>query len=471
MSGRGPGVALALARTADGRPILARADLERYDPHFTRSGGRERFYCPVHGSDQQRSLTVDPRTGHYHCHTCKASGTLRDYWPDRVPKASRPAAVPPSLEEIGRRALENRARIQAARAERLAGALPREAAAFLVRCDAMNRALREPDCPGAAYLRRRGLDPALAAALGAGYAAPNAWPGDRGRTVGRIVYPLADPTTGHLMSALGRLCADPDDTWSDAVRAAFKAAKQRKLAGCPAGVWPYASVATALENRRPLVLVEGPADALAVLRATTQPLAVVALVGTANVVPATLLRALPGVVAALDADGSGARAVRALRTECAIAGVPVDVLPPDWLGEEGAKDPGDLAARAAAEAPGNAAAAARRAYARAGAAVELACARLCGAPWEDDRAMTLLVGLYDHCARLCRDLPAPYPAFPEDAERAIDATFAARDWAALVAAVEACERGFQALITHGSALIGDDDRQCGVLESAHPLRP
>ncbi len=443
MSGRGPGIALALPRTADGRTILTRADLDGYD-RPRRSGGRDRYYCPIHGGDHQRSLSVDPTTGAYICFSCGAKGVLRDYWPERSgpPDPSRrcaPAAPAPlpSVEEVGRGELARRADVDAARAARLASvSASRQPAAFLARLDAMNDALRDPDCPGAAYLRGRGLDPALAADLGVGYAAPDAWPGDRGRAVGRIVYPLADPTTGTVVSALGRLCVDQDARWPDVVMAEFKRLKQRKLAGCPAGIWPYRNVTAAVANRWPLILVEGPADVLALLQWARQPLAVVALIGTANVLPAALLGAVAGVVAALDEDGSGARAARELRAACAIAGARVEAMPAGWLGD-GDADPGDLAARLVGMIEG--AEEAARAYDGAIDAITLACARLTALAWDEDAVTTLLANLYERRAA-GGDSQQPWPSFPAAVDQAIDEACAARDWAALITAAKACEK-------------------------------
>ena len=443
MSGRGPGIALALPRTADGRTILTRADLDGCD-RPRRSGGRDRYYCPIHGGDHQRSLSVDPATGAYICFACGARGVLRDYWPERseLPDPSRrcaPAAPAPlpRVEEVGRGELARRADVDAARAARLASvSASRQPAAFLARLDAMNDALRDPDCPGDAYLRGRGLDPALAADLGVGYAAPDAWPGDRGRAVGRIVYPLSDPTTGTVVSALGRLCVDQDARWPDAVMAEFKRLKQRKLAGCPAGIWPYRNVAAAVANRWPLILVEGPADALALLQRARQPLAVVALIGTANVLPAALLGAVAGVVAALDEDGSGARAARELRAACAIAGARVEAMPTGWLGD-GDADPGDLAARLVGMIEG--AEKAARAYDGAIDAITLACVRLTALAWDEDAVTTLLANLYERRAA-GGDSQQPWPSIPAAVDQAIDEACAARDWAALITAAKACEK-------------------------------
>ncbi len=342
MSHRGPGIPLDLARTKDGRAILSRADLQQYDPTPQRSGGRDRYFCPIHGGDHQQSLSVDPDTGKYKCHTCGEAGTLREHWPNADGKPARQARAL-SIVEIGRHALAAQRRAEEERTARLGADLPTQAAAFIERFDAMSAALRVPDCPGAVYLRSRGLDPLHAASLGVGYAAPGAWPGDYGRRVGRIVYPLADPATGRIVSAVGRVCADVQASWTDEQRERFKDAKQRKLTGCPAGVWPCASIAAAREQGTPLVLVEGPADALALMRYGTLPYPVLALLGTANVLTRASVKGVGGVVLAFDADDGGVAATLKARIELALVGVPVEAPEAGWLGD--AKDAGELAAR------------------------------------------------------------------------------------------------------------------------------
>jgi len=431
-----PARPLSLPTTSAGRPILARADLDAYDPSPRRAGGRERFFCPIHGGDHQRSLTVDPETGGYACHACGVKGTLREHWPTASFNQGKPRPVRPlSIEELGRRALSARSRADAERAVRLAAEIPPAAATFLNSAGTLTEALRSPDCPGGAYLRGRGLDPAVAAALGVGYAARNSWPGDHGRRVGRLVYPLADPTTGRVVGALGRLCADPSDEWSDEARATFKGVKQRKLAGCPAGVWPYANLAVAREHHRPVVFVEGPADALALLQHPAVPCAVVALIGTANVLPMASLQGVAGVILALDADASGVKATSKLRVDLAIAGIRVETMPADWLGE-GTKDAGELAQRQAHGEPG-----ANEAYDRALAAVAEVCAGVLRPTWDEVRADALMREMLERCSAL-------YDAEPESrrqnvlalSDEAIDEACGARDMAALTAAIAAYEQ-------------------------------
>lgn len=379
MSRGGPGAPLALPRTKDGRPILSRADLDAYDHAPTRSGGRDRFFCPLHGGDHQRSLTLDPETGKFTCHTCGEGGTLREYWPDQggAVKTAKRTSTPPSIEEIGRREIQAKARADAERAERLAAEIPAEAASFLATFDTMVDELQHPECPGATYLRGRGLDPTVAASLGVGYAAANTWPSDAQRAcykqplrVGRVVYPLADPATGRVVSALGRLCVDAQPTWPEDRQKDFKEIKQRKMAGCPAGVWPVEGLVAAREQHRPVVLVEGPADALALLQHPGVPCSVVALAGTASVLPMAALKGVAGVIVALDADEGGIKATRKLRVDLAVAGITALVMPVGWLGE-GAKDAGELAK---AFAQGEEGAAAR--YDQAVVALRDACGRV-----------------------------------------------------------------------------------------------
>jgi len=439
---RGLGIPVDLPRTSDGRPILWQEDLDAYDPSPRRSGGRVRYYCPIHGGDHQQSLSLNPATGRYKCHTCGEGGTLRDHWSnDGGARGPRRPPRSPTLEEQGLAIRARRAQAEEELAVRLAAELPVQSKAFLLGLPALNAALGAPDCPGANYLRERGLDPLMATSLGVGYAAPNAWLGDqfanegRGLKSGRVVYPLADPLSGRIVSAVGRLCADPRPSWSDERREEFKSIKQRKLKGCPAGVWPYASLAAARDHKRPLAIVEGPADALALLQRGPLPCEVVALIGTANVLPLAALEGIPGIVLALDADGGGTEGAKKLHLDLALARFRVERLPVDWLGRR-VKDPADLAAMTLRDG-----AAADRLYASALIAVCAACDRLGGAAWDDSEAHTLLKGMYHRLAEAAGLVPI-LPRWDETWDMAIDTACDRRDLLALVGIVLMCEQDY-----------------------------
>jgi len=330
----------ALPRTADGRPILSRDDLDRLGPP-RQGGGRLRYYCPIHGSDRQRSLSVDARTGLYYCHSCKAGGRLRDDWDDEgtvyLSGRRHTGSAATSVDDRSRQ-LATLLRADADRVAALARPIPDHARSFIDRLDPLREALADRRCPGTAYLRRRGLDPLLAARLGAGYASPGTWPGEAAWGPGRIVYPLHDARTGRVVSALGRACVD--DTTLPTGGRAGKA--QLKLRGCPAGVWPGGQAAHARRNGQPLVLVEGPADALALLALEDAPL-IVALGGTHNPLTLEVLRSLIGLVIAFDEDDAGRAASRRLAADLDLLGIPHRAPPAGWLGA-GATDPADLAA-------------------------------------------------------------------------------------------------------------------------------
>lgn len=430
MSASRLGTPVALPTDKDSRPIVSRADLDAYDPVPRPSGGRERYACPIHGGDHQQSLSVDPDTGKFKCHACGAAGTLREHRAGKGRGATPHRTPAPSIVERGRRELAMKAVAEAERVERLGAELPAAATAFLSRCEAMSAALRDPECPGHVYLRRRGLDPLVAADLGAGYAPPNAMPGDHGRAVGRIVYPLADPLTGRIVSAAGRLCADASPTWPEARRDAFRSVKQRKLPGCPAGIWPYANLAAARAEGKPLVVVEGPADALALQQRGPLGGEVVALVGTANVLPSAALRGLVGVVLALDGDAGGVKGTRALQVDFGMAGVAATVVPANWLGVGDAKDPADLALRAMADDD-----TACAAYIRAIALVNAACRQVTARAWDNERAIDVMSALFHTCAAAVEGCAeGDVPPFPEDDD--LDAAFKARDWPRLERAVD-----------------------------------
>lgn len=175
---------------------LSQAELERYrgqGPGIP-SGRYIRYFCPLHGGDNQRSLSLDAETGSFRCFNCQGWGYLAETVQTSLNDRSRTAdgGVPqgairqktPPLQP----GAENIANIQRRRAAR---------EAFLRACQS---AL--PDSPGEAYLTRRGIPLALAQTYGLGYAPPGTWPG-RYPSYERVVFPHTD-LEGRLVNLYGR---------------------------------------------------------------------------------------------------------------------------------------------------------------------------------------------------------------------------------------------------------------------------
>lgn len=150
-----------------------------------------RSFCPIHGSDHQRSLKVFLDNGYFKCFCCGEWGYLEEYreeWinkrrHDKMFKASKSPSqlvvslqgrVNPDLEKLLRSFQENL-----------------------------------PGSPGEEYLRERGISLEVAQQYGAGFAAKGAWPNRRGRGLPRVVFPLTDPQ-GRLMNIYGRATRDEE---------------------------------------------------------------------------------------------------------------------------------------------------------------------------------------------------------------------------------------------------------------------
>lgn len=145
------------------------------------SGKHLRFYCPIHGGDHQRSLSLDPETGRFRCFACGAWGYLKELGNRGKMGAERPAAPIPEPQ-----------------------ARP-ELTELLAR---FQKAL--PGSGGAEYLRWRRIPLDLAQAHGVGYAAPGCWP-HKGRDwrQGRLVFPHTNPA-GQVVNLYGRAVGGDD---------------------------------------------------------------------------------------------------------------------------------------------------------------------------------------------------------------------------------------------------------------------
>lgn len=162
--------------------FLTRDQLTQYpgnDRPMRLSSGKERYFCPIHGSDRQRSFQLNPETGHFKCFACGRWGYLKDHG-SRISRSSfRSSTFSPYTPSQLFRILKY-----------------------------MQSRLRPGSAP-ARYLVERGIPLSLAQRFQAGYAPDGAWPHwKKGRPVrqwhaGRIVFPHLNPS-GEIINLYGR---------------------------------------------------------------------------------------------------------------------------------------------------------------------------------------------------------------------------------------------------------------------------
>jgi hypothetical protein len=229
---------------------LTQQEIESYQEQGSgkQSGKYLRYFCPIHGGDNQRSLSLDPETGRFQCFSCGAWGYLaekRQEWrqanragsswkADRYhnlaplnqapatstytfPKIDDPPARPDLVEPLQK----------------------------------FHEAL--PGGPGEEYLKKRGIPMEVAQKYGLGYAAPGLWPNPKKYfPQGCIVFPHTNPAR-EIVNLYGRAVDYGDST--------PKKYRHAHLEG-PRGVFN----AQALANQEAFI-TEGSFDALSLLAA------------------------------------------------------------------------------------------------------------------------------------------------------------------------------------------------------------
>ena len=288
---------------------LSEADLDACRP-VKGEGNRLRAFCPYHGSDHQRSLSVDTVTGRFKCFACGAWGYLESH---RSALAER-STLPPraSLRTPTHAPKPPQAPPMPTPRPELAGIM----AGYR---DAL------PGSPGEAYLRSRGIPLDIAQLAGVGFAAPGTWAhrNDAGELIrdwkrGRLVFPHTDPTGG-IVNLYGRAVGDDVP----------KQHKHDHLAGSKG----YFNTQALREGTGPVTICEGAFDALALMAAGAGR--VVAIFGV-NGWRWEWAKELRELLFALDSDEAGAKELRELARGAALRGKAVAYLEPDAYG--GAKD-------------------------------------------------------------------------------------------------------------------------------------
>jgi len=293
--------------------VLSERDLD-----VDAAGERLRAFCPIHGSDHQRSLSIDAANGWGWCHQCHATVFVEEYDAEsrRAPSSHFPRPRPSAARPQWQRD---------------------EVAALQASWPLMREELASERAQ--AYLDERALPPEIAAAGDIGYLSRAGWheapvPPEQhevlSRWIGRVVFPLGSPDgRGYIGRTLVRWEPGMDENQHKAVLEA--ADIKRWIKTNPAGWYgPHPS-----RYAPTLILVEGGFDRLACVAAGIPPQALVALVSTAAKAE-WIIRYAPQVrriVLALDGDDGGREAMERLADEFQAASLTVSLCPPPQDGE------------------------------------------------------------------------------------------------------------------------------------------
>lgn len=314
-------------------------------------GTRVRAFCHIHGSDHQRSLSIDRTSGWGHCFNaaCEATVLVAEWNPQLAERLTRrrfqaEGAVPsrpwyPS-DEKRRAALASQVhQLMFLFPNNDAPAWQREEVEALEALERPMRAALARSKRAKIYLHERGIPLVVAQAAGVGYLPSELlqrldW-AERQRVqrwADRLLFPLTSPTgRGYIGRSLCAWKSGMNENEHKALLEAMDGPK-RWIKTNPAG-WFSPSLDNVAER---VVIVEGGFDRLALLTAGFAPDQVIALAGTAAHslwLPAHVRH----VVLALDGDQGGQEAATRLAEEFRQDGFRVSLcLPPqdgrgkDW---------------------------------------------------------------------------------------------------------------------------------------------
>ncbi len=308
-------------------------------------GERLRAYCPIHGGDHQRSLSIDSSTGWGFCHCCHATVLVETSNPmiadkrgsrdERRGADSDTRSPSPCIAPLPPSSFRPYQLRRAPPAAPIPHWQQDEVAALVAVAPLMRESLASSE-HAQGYLNERGIPLATALASGSGYLSRAVWEQANvaaeqrtllQRWIGRIVFPLGSPHGGGFIGrTLLRWAPGMDENTHKALLDR-PGAPRRWVKTNPAGWFGFDAPGQLTER---VVLVEGGFDRLALLAAGFPARTVIALVGTAAR-PAWLARSAPqvkGVVLALDADDGGKTAMARLADAFRQAGLSVALCPP-----------------------------------------------------------------------------------------------------------------------------------------------
>jgi DNA primase len=304
-----------ITRKGQRMTLLSQKDL--HDPQM--HGEWIRAYCPIHGSDHQRSLSINPTTGFGVCFCCQTNVLVKEFNPEAAATLFRQAygehpsrCDPPSSLKRGPSSdcqSSPMALVPKAWQEREGQVLRQLYAQGAL-------SLRRSEAWGAqAYLEARAIPVEIAMTTGVGYleAKAAATYGEKllERWEDRLLFPLLIFDQQQQQTAAfgfaGRLLSGWQSCADELAHKALldQQGLRRWLKTFPAGwFWtpPQASAKV-----HPLILVEGPFDRLSLLAAGFEAVEVATLVGTALGMPLPM-DSLSSVLLALDSDPGGEEA-------------------------------------------------------------------------------------------------------------------------------------------------------------------
>ncbi len=303
--------------TQQGKQVEIVLESELHSP--IQAGEHVRAYCHIHGSDHQRSLSIKKSSGWGHCFNAACDATVL------VAEWNRPLAA----------RLRERLHVVQPLLFPPPKAVPQwqqeELHALRSLDEQMRQALVQSQ-RARLYLRSRGIPLRVAQETGVGYLPPELLNGaemrkQRGvlrRWVDRIIFPLNSPDG---VGSIGRSLWHWQPGMSEAAHKSLlerENGPKRWIKTNPAG-WFGADVE---HFSHTILFVEGAFDRLTLLAAGLPATDIIALVGTAVQVewlPAQVKTA----VLALDGDDGGREASRRLANQLALAGLHVQLCPPD----------------------------------------------------------------------------------------------------------------------------------------------
>jgi hypothetical protein len=309
------------------------------------SGERLRAYCPIHGGDHQRSLSIDSSTGWGFCHCCHATVLVETSDPtiadrrgsrdERCEADSDTRSPPPCVDHFPPSSFRPDPLRRVPSATPIPHWQQDEVAALMAVAPLIRESLVSSG-HAQAYLNERSIPLAIALASGIGFLSRAVWEQANvaaeqrtllQRWIGRIVFPLGSPDGGGF---IGRTLLRWEPGMNENAHKALldrPGTPRRWVKTNPAGWFGFDAPGQLTER---VVLVEGGFDRLALLAAGFPARTVIALVGTAAR-PGWFVRSAPqvkGVVLALDADDGGKTAMERLADEFRQAGLPVSLCPP-----------------------------------------------------------------------------------------------------------------------------------------------